>query len=48
MARVRQEKAGTICVYYNRPGGCNKRKCDFENRCWRCFKPGHGAYNIVG
>ena len=41
-----QEKASRTCVYYNRPGGCNKGdNCEFEHRCWRCFKPGHGACN---
>ena len=38
-----QEKASRTCVYYNRPGGCNKGEdCEFEHRC---FKAGHGACN---
>ena len=41
-----QERANRICIYFNRPGGCNKGdNCDMEHRCWRCFKTGHGGSN---
>ena len=41
-----QQKVNKICVYFNRPGGCNKgENCTLDHKCWRCYKAGHGACN---